>query len=62
MRNNEISVHFIHAIKTKGYDVIDALLNEIPSQKGINFTPTILLWDDCSACNCSLVLVNTLIL
>ena len=34
MRNNEISVHFIHAIQTKGYDVIDALLNEIPSQKG----------------------------
>ena len=32
------------------------------AKKGINFTPTILLWDDCSASNCSLVLVNTLIL
>lgn len=32
------------------------------AKKGINFTPTILLWDDCSASNCSIVLVNTLIL
>ena len=55
-------MHFIHDIKTKGYDVIDALLDEIPCQKVVNLTPTILLWDDRSASNCSIVLVNTLIL
>ena len=32
------------------------------AKNGINFTSTIPLWDDCSASNCSLVLVNTLIL
>ena len=31
------------------------------AKKVVNFTPTILLWDHCSAYNCSLVLVNTLI-
>ena len=46
---NEIPAHFIHEIRTKGYDVIGVnvfhitQINEIPLQKKVSFIPPVLL-------------------